>query len=262
MLAPLVAANGVIVPMISGRGLGHTGGTLDKLEAAPGLRTELDLSRFREILSEVGTGIIGQSANFVPLDGKLYALRNVTATVDSMALITASIMSKKLAEGLDGLVLDVKMGSGGFMKTPAQARALANSMIRVAENMGKRCTAFITAMDQPLGRTVGNALELREAIEFLAGDTAPDLRELVVVLGGAMLAMAGVCADESAGRAKIEASLADGSGLATFAAMLTAQGAVNNVAYHPERLPQAQHRDYLRATAGGYLQAVNGEMVG
>jgi pyrimidine-nucleoside phosphorylase len=203
-LAPLAAACGVKVPMISGRGLGHTGGTLDKLEAIPGFRVDLPVERFRELVREVGACLIGQTARLAPADKRLYALRDVTATVESIPLISASIMSKKLAEGIDGLVLDVKVGRGAFMKSQAQARALAASLIGIGRAMGKRVTALLTAMEEPLGRAVGNALEVAEALELLRGGGPADLREVTVELTAEMVLLAGRADGLPAARAAVD----------------------------------------------------------
>src|SRR5579883_597228 len=192
ILAPLAAACGVVVPMMSGRGLGNTGGTLDKLEAIPGFRVGLSEAEFKAALRDVGVGMIGQTADVAPADKTLYALRDVTATVESIPLITASILSKKLAEGISGLVLDVKAGRGAFMKTRADARALADSLVRVGTANGLRCDALITAMDAPLGRAVGNAVEVIEAVETLKGNGPADLTELSVLLAARMVRLAGL----------------------------------------------------------------------
>jgi pyrimidine-nucleoside phosphorylase len=197
-LAPLVAACGVYVPMISGRGLGHTGGTLDKLEAIPGFDTGISSERFAEIVAEAGLSLIGQTADLAPADKKLYALRDVTSTVESIPLIASSIMSKKLAEGIDALVLDVKVGSGAFMKQPEQARALAQTIIEIGKRAGKRVSAFVTDMNQPLGREIGNASETREAIEILMGEGPDDLWALTRALAVEMLLLGGVAKDETA----------------------------------------------------------------
>src|SRR5512133_734499 len=204
-LAPIAAACGVVVPMISGRGLGHTGGTLDKLESIPGFDVRLPIERFREVLRSTGACLIGQTDRLDPADRRLYALRDVTATVESIPLIAASILSKKLAEGIDALVLDVKVGSGAFMKTPSDARALARTLAGIGRGMGKRVSALLTAMDQPLGRAVGNALEVVETIELLRGGGPPDLREVTVDLTAEMLVLGGVAPGLEAARAMVSA---------------------------------------------------------
>jgi pyrimidine-nucleoside phosphorylase len=223
-LAPAVAAAGVPVPMISGRGLGHTGGTLDKLEAIPGFRVDLEEARFRQVLSEAGLALIGQTARLAPADKQLYALRDVTATVESIPLISASIMSKKLAEGIDGLVLDVKVGSGAFMKTPDRARLLAETLVGIGRSAGKRVSAFLTNMDQPLGRWVGNAVEVMESIEVLEGRGPADLVELTLALGGEMVRLGGVVETYEEGRARIARTLEDGSALERFRRCVALQG--------------------------------------
>ena len=202
-LAPAVAACGVRVPMISGRGLGHTGGTLDKLESIPGFSTRLSVPEFRTVLRRAGLALIGQTDTLVPADKALYALRDVTATVESIPLIAASIMSKKLAEGIDGLVLDVKVGSGAFMKTRDEAYQLASTLVAIGRRAGKQVTAFLTNMDQPLGRYVGNAAEVLETLQVLGGSGPADLIELTRVLGGEMLRLGGVVASEEDGQARI-----------------------------------------------------------
>ncbi|MDA0262477.1 MAG: thymidine phosphorylase, partial [Proteobacteria bacterium] len=206
MLAPIIAACGGAVPMISGRGLGHTGGTLDKLDSIPGYNTQPDLATFRRVVREIGCAIIGQTADLAPADGRLYAIRDVTATVESVPLITASILSKKLAAGLDGLVMDVKTGSGAFAADAQTARRLAESIVRVAEGAGLPCVALITDMNQVLGRTAGNALEVNEAIDFLRGDSQDTrLLEIVTALSSELLQIGGIAADDGEARARIGA---------------------------------------------------------
>jgi pyrimidine-nucleoside phosphorylase/thymidine phosphorylase len=261
-LAPLAAACGVKVPMISGRGLGHTGGTLDKLEAIPGFRTDLPVDRFRALVRDVGACLVGQTARLAPADRKLYALRDVTATVESIPLIAASIMSKKLAEGIDALVLDVKVGAGAFMKTADDARALARTLAAIGRGMGKRVSAFLTDMSQPLGRTVGNALEVAEVVELLRGGGPADLRALTVELTAEMLVLGGVARDRvEAGRA-VEAAIADGRGLAKLEEIVRAQGGDPTVLRDPARLPRAPRTWELGAPAAGFLQAIDTEAVG
>src|SRR5271154_5545278 len=200
VIAPIVAAGGLKVPMISGRGLGHSGGTLDKLESIPGFNVNLSLMEFRRVLATCGCALIGQTAEIAPADKRIYALRDVTATVESQALICASIMSKKLAEGIDALVLDVKTGSGAFMKTEADALGLAELLVETGKRMGKRVVALVTDMDQPLGRTAGNALEVIESLEVLEGGGPPDLRELCLELSGWMFHLSGRVTSVAAGR--------------------------------------------------------------
>ncbi|MEE4187664.1 MAG: thymidine phosphorylase, partial [Roseobacter sp.] len=210
VLAPALAACGAYVPMISGRGLGHTGGTLDKLDSIPGLVTQLDEMRFRHVVSETGCAIVGANANIAPADRRLYAVRDVTSTVDSLDLITASILSKKLAGGLDGLVLDVKVGSGAFMKDAATARALAEALVRTANAAGCKTTAIISDMNQPLARSLGNALEVAEVMRVLTGQTSGPLVELSAALGGVLLADAGLAGDVQAGADAIVDVIRDG----------------------------------------------------
>ena len=239
-LAPLVAACDVAVPMISGRGLGITGGTLDKLESIPGYDTHLGNDRFREVVDEVGCSIIGQTDRLAPADRKLYALRDVTGTVPSIPLITASILSKKLAEGADVLVFDVKCGAGAFMKTRENARALADSLLAVARGAGRKAEALVTGMDQPVGRAAGNALEIAESVDILRGGGPADARELVLRLGEPMLVLGGAAPDAASARAAMEEKLASGAALETFARMVEAQGGDPRVADAPEKvLPQA-----------------------
>jgi len=209
-LAPIVAACGVRVPMVSGRGLGHTGGTLDKLESIEGFSVDMSVPEFVKQVDRLGCALIGQTAQIAPADKRLYALRDVTGTVESIPLITASILSKKLAEGIDGLVLDVKVGRGAFMKSLEDARALARSLVRVGRLAKKKVTAILTPMESPLGRTVGNALETREALEILTGGGPPDLRELTFVLGAEMLRLAGASKSEGQSRAMMMSAIEDG----------------------------------------------------
>jgi pyrimidine-nucleoside phosphorylase len=261
-LAPLAAACGVKVPMISGRGLGHTGGTLDKLEAIPGFRVDLPVERFRALVRDVGACLVGQTARLAPADRKLYALRDVTATVESIPLIAGSIMSKKLAEGIDGLVLDVKVGSGAFMKGIDDARALARTLASIGRGMGKRVTALLTRMDEPLGRAVGNALEVEETIALLRGGGPPDLRALTVELTAEMLVLGGTTADLPAARAAVEAAIADGRGLAKLEEIVGAQGGDVRAIRDPERLPRAAGTYDVPAPASGYVAAIDVEAIG
>jgi pyrimidine-nucleoside phosphorylase len=261
-LAPMVAACGVAVPMISGRGLGHTGGTLDKLEAIPGFSVDLSIARFRELVRDVGTCMIGQTAELAPADKRLYALRDVTATVESIPLIVASILSKKLAEGIDGLVLDVKFGSGAFMTTPEQARALARNLVDVARGGGKDCVAWLTRMDRPLGRTVGNALETIEAFELLQGRGPDDLREVTLTLGASMLVMGRVAADEAAARAMLLAAVADGRAANVARAMVSAQGGDPRAVDDPSVFAKAPLLVPFRASTTGTILAIDTHGVG
>ncbi|MBU0551588.1 thymidine phosphorylase [Myxococcota bacterium] len=255
-LAPLVAACGVPVPMVSGRGLGHTGGTLDKLESIPGFSTQQPVERFIELVATIGLGLIGQTAEIAPADKKLYALRDVTGTVPSIPLITSSIMSKKLAEGIDGLVLDVKVGSGAFMKTEADARALAEAMVGVGQRMGRRVVALLTNMDQPLGRAVGNALEVRESIDILKGCGPEDTTALTLGLAYTMLDMAAKPTTD------VDKALSDGRGLAKFAEIIEAQGGDPRVIDDPNRLPTARYKRDFLAPRDGYISAIDAQGVG
>jgi pyrimidine-nucleoside phosphorylase/thymidine phosphorylase len=261
-LAPLAAACGVKVPMISGRGLGHTGGTLDKLEAIPGFRVDLPVDRFRALVREVGACLIGQTARLAPADRKLYALRDVTATVESIPLIAASIMSKKLAEGIDALVLDVKFGSGAFMKRLDDARTLARTLAAIGRGMGKRVSALLTAMDQPLGRAVGNALEVVETVELLRGGGPADLREVTVELTAEMLVLGGAAGGIGDARARVVRAIADGSGLAKLEEIVRAQGGDPAAVRDPGRLPRAPRTYEVPSPAAGYVRAVDAEAIG
>jgi len=261
-LAPLVAANGVPVPMISGRGLGHTGGTLDKLESIPGFRVDLDVERFRQLVGELGVCLIGQTGDVAPADKKLYALRDVTATVESIPLITGSILSKKLAEGIDALVLDVKVGRGAFMKTEASARALAESLVRVGTGAGLKVRALMTRMEEPLGRTIGNALEVREAIDILRGKGPADTTEITYALGAEMLCLGGVAKDSAEGRRKMEEAVASGAGLAKFRDLVEAQGGDPKAIDDPDRLPTAKKTTEVGAAAGGYVTEIDAYALG
>jgi pyrimidine-nucleoside phosphorylase/thymidine phosphorylase len=261
-LAPLAAACGVKVPMVSGRGLGHTGGTLDKLEAIPGFRVDLPVERFAALVRDHGLGLVGQTARLAPADRKLYALRDVTATVESIPLIASSIMSKKLAEGIDALVLDVKVGRGAFMKTRADARRLAEALTAIGRGMGKRVTALLTAMDQPLGLAVGNALEVAESIELLRGGGPADLRALTVELTAEMLLLARLAPDLPAARRAVEAAIADGRGLAKLREITEAQGGDPACIDDPGRLPRAARVLPVPAPAAGVVEAIDAEAVG
>jgi pyrimidine-nucleoside phosphorylase len=263
-LAPLVAVCGVSVPMVSGRGLGHTGGTLDKLESIPGFRVDLPLSRFEELVGRLGLCLIGQTQEIAPADRKLYALRDATATVESVPLIASSILSKKLAEGIDGLVLDVKVGRGAFMKTPDDARTLARTMVSLCKSLGCECVALLTAMDAPLGNAVGNAVEVAESIEILRGKGPADVRELTLRLGVEMLLLGrapGIDGDARRARMRLESALADGSALQRFREVVEAQGGDAAVVDDPRRLPQPHCTREVRAAASGVL-ALEAELVG
>ncbi len=261
-LAPLAAACGVKVPMVSGRGLGHTGGTLDKLESIPGFRVDLPVERFVELVRDVGAGLIGQTARIAPADRKLYALRDVTATVESIPLIAASIMSKKLAEGIDGLVLDVKVGRGAFMKTRPEARRLAEALVGIGRGAGKKVTALLTAMDQPLGLAVGNALEVVEAMALLRGGGPADLREVTVALTAEMVLLARCAPDLASARLAVEAAIEDGRGLAKWREIVAAQGGDARVVDEPERLPRAATLVEVGSPLAGLVEAIDGEALG
>lgn len=261
-LAPLVAACGVRVPMISGRGLGHTGGTLDKLESMPGFRTDLPPERFVQGVREVGACLIGQTERIVPADRRLYALRDVTGTVESIPLIAASILSKKLAEGISGLVLDVKVGSGAFMKTEARARQLAETLVDLGERFGVRTVACLTDMDEPIGWAVGNALEIEESLEVLQGAGPADTVELVEVLGGHMLVLGGIVSDPEEGARRVRAARGDGSGLEVFRRMVAFQGGDPRLVEDPGLLPRARFQKEFRALEDGVVESVDCEAVG
>jgi pyrimidine-nucleoside phosphorylase len=262
VLAPLVAAGGVFVPMISGRGLGHTGGTLDKLEAIPGFNVNLPVPEFRRVLEACGCAMIGQTAEIAPADRKLYALRDVTGTVESPYLICASIMSKKLAEGTDGLVLDVKTGSGAFMKKEEDAIFLAELMVETGERMGKQMVALITDMDQPLGRMVGNALEVKESIDVLRGAGPRDLRELCIELAAWMLYLGQRTPTVSDGKHLAEDLLASGKALTKFREMVEMQGGDAGTVDDPGRLPATERRVDIRSEEAGYIAGIQCEQVG
>ncbi len=256
-LAPMVVACGVPVPMISGRGLGHSGGTLDKLESIPGFRTDLSLAAYRAQVAKIGCALIGQTRDLAPADKKLYALRDVTATVESIPLICGSILSKKLAEGIDALVLDVKFGAGAFMKTEAEARKLAVELVRVGQAAGKKVRAVLTAMEQPLGRAVGNALEVAESIACLRGEGPVDVMEVTTTLGAHMLILGGVAVDEADARAQLHRSISSGTALAKFREIVAAQGGDPKVVDHPGRLPQARQQIPLLSAKSGYVHRVD-----
>ena len=262
VLAPVAAACGVVVPKMSGRGLGHTGGTLDKLESIPGYRTDLTIDEFRCVLRSVGASIIGQTSALAPADKKLYALRDVTATVESIPLIAASIMSKKLAEGSDALVLDVKCGHGAFMKSVADARALAAAMVAIGSHAGMRTEAFITDMDAPLGAAIGNSLEIVECIETLKGRGPSDLVDVVVRFATRMVLLAGVETDSRAASQSVEGALRSGRALATFSRMVEAQGGNPRIADDYDLLPQAPDREVFRAATDGFIATVHAEALG
>src|SRR6185295_4038304 len=262
LLAPMVASCGVAVPMMSGRGLGHTGGMLDKLEAIPGFRTGLSLREARAQVERIGCAMLGQTPEIAPADRRLYALRDVTGTVESIPLISASIMSKKLAEGLSGLVLDVKTGSGAFMPETSQAVELARTMIGLGHERGCPTVALLTAMDRPLGRSCGNALEVEEAIEGLRGSGPADLMEVTYALAGEMLVLVRAAPDLAEARRRLEESVTSGRALETFARIIEAQGGNPKVVEDPGVLPQAQAVEVYRADRGGVVQAVEPRRIG
>jgi pyrimidine-nucleoside phosphorylase len=264
ILAPIVAAGGLNVPMVSGRGLGHTGGTLDKLEAIPGFNVHLKLDEFRRILAKVGCAMIGQTEDLAPADKKFYALRDVTGTVESPSLICASIMSKKLAEGIDGLVLDVKTGSGAFMKKPEDSERLAELMVETGERMGKKMVALITDMDQPLGRFIGNSLEVIECVQIMRGQFigSEDLVELTLELCGWMFFLGAKTANKDEGRALALEIIRSGRALEKFRELVFEQGgdvrAIDDLAL----LPRATNREVIFASANGFVSAIECERMG
>ncbi len=262
ILAPLVACCGLAVPMISGRGLGITGGTLDKLESIPNYRTNLSDQEFIAVIQKVGCSIIGQTKQLAPADKKLYALRDVTGTVASIPLITASIMCKKLAEGIDALVLDVKCGKGAFMRTQKDARALALSMVRVGKAMKKGMAALITDMNQPLGRTAGNALEVLESIETLKGQGPKDLTDITLAFAEEMMILGKITKSRAQARAQLEEAIADGSAFSRFRQMVELQGGDLRVIDNPSLLPQARIKVDYPAPSSGYVALADAESIG
>ena len=262
ILAPLAAACGAYVPMMSGRGLGHTGGTLDKLESIPGFRTALTLDELRRAVHTLGCALIGQTSEVAPADRKLYALRDVTGTVESIPLITASIMSKKIAEGIGGLVLDVKYGDGAFMKTEADARALARSLVDTGELAGVRTEALLTRMDAPLGLAVGNGLEIIESIETLKGRGPSELESLSVEFAARMLVLAGIERDVAAATTRVRAALLSGAGVEKFREIIANQGGDPRVVDDYSRLPAAPDKDVFAADRDGVVVAMRAEGVG
>nr|PZN43222.1 MAG: pyrimidine-nucleoside phosphorylase [Bacillota bacterium] len=262
VLIPLVAACGAPVAKMSGRGLGHTGGTLDKLESIPGFRVEMTLEEFVAQVNRIGCAICGQTADLVPADKKLYALRDVTATVDSIPLIAASIMSKKLAGGADAIVLDVKTGDGAFMRDVEDAFRLARAMVEIGTRVGRETVALVTDMSQPLGRAVGNALEVAEAIETLRGFGPADLEALCLELGSHMLRLAGVAPTPEEAKKRLTRALRDGSALAKLKEMVAAQGGDVSYINQPIKLPRAQHIKLVAAPAGGYVRRIGALAVG
>ncbi len=261
-LAPIVAALGIPVPMISGRGLGHTGGTLDKLEAIPGYQVEISESDFLKQVRDQGLAIVGATGNIAPADKKIYALRDVTDTVDSIPLIASSIMSKKIASGTDALVIDVKTGAGAFMKTLDDSRKLAKALVGIGKGVGMDCMAIISDMNQPLGNAIGNALEIKESIDLLKGQAPADITELVMTLGAHMVVMSGKADDLETARAMCEKTITDGSALQKFGDMVAAQGGDRNVIDHPEIMPQAKFKIELPAKTSGVVSKVEADEMG
>lgn len=262
VIAPVVAAAGVLVPMISGRALAHSGGTLDKLESIPGFRTDLTLAEFRATLEKVGAALIGQTDQIAPADKKLYALRDVTATVACRPLMAASIMSKKIAEGASGLILDVKCGSGAFLKREDDARELAQIMISIARGLKKDCLALITDMNQPLGRAVGNALEVIEAFETLKGRGPDDFTALCRELSAEMLVMGCAASDRDRGRELYDQLIASGAAVEKMRDIIRAQGGEPRVVDNYEQLPNALHHLHVLSPDAGYVQAIDTEAIG
>ena len=259
---PIVAACGVKVAKMSGRGLGHTGGTVDKLESIPGFKTAIPRDEFFRIVNENGLALIGQSGNMVPADKKLYALRDVTATVDSIPLIASSIMSKKLASGADAIVLDVKTGSGAFMKAEKDARALAEEMVKLGKNAGRKTAAVISDMDEPLGYAVGNALEVKEAIDTLRGEGPEDFVKLCLTLGSRMVVAGGMAESAAEAEEKLRQVIADKSALHKLAEFVEAQGGDREAVYHTELLPQAAYREEIPSPQAGYVERIVCDEIG
>ncbi|WP_282155678.1 pyrimidine-nucleoside phosphorylase [Cytobacillus gottheilii] len=262
VLGPLVAAVGVPVAKMSGRGLGHTGGTIDKLEAVEGFHVEIENEEFIKLVNENKIAVIGQSGNLTPADKKLYALRDVTATVDSIPLIASSIMSKKIAAGADAIVLDVKTGAGAFMKTLEDSKELASAMVRIGNNVGRNTMAVISDMSQPLGFAIGNALEVKEAIDTLKGEGPEDLTELCLTLGSHMVVLAKKAATVEEAREKLQQVINDGSALETFKTFLSSQGGDASVVDQPEKMPQAKYQFELEAKEDGFVSEIVADEIG
>ncbi|HLT54735.1 MAG TPA: pyrimidine-nucleoside phosphorylase [Bacillota bacterium] len=262
ILAPLVASCGVPVAKMSGRGLGHTGGTIDKLESIPGFHVELTEEEFIRQVNERKVAVIGQTGNLTPADKKLYSLRDVTATVNSIPLIASSIMSKKIAAGADAIVLDVKCGSGAFMKSAEEAKKLAKAMVSIGNRVGRKTIALITDMSQPLGKAVGNALEVKEAIETLRGNGPKDLTELCLTLGSYMVVLAEKAASPEEARAMLEENIANGKAFETFLSFVEAQGGDKSVCENVERLPEAKKKIELTAKKSGFITGIAADEIG
>ena len=262
ILAPIVAANGVPVPMISGRGLGHTGGTLDKLESIPGFTVDISLERYREILKKENLVLAGQTEEIAPADKRLYALRDVTATVESIPLIAGSIMSKKLAEGIDALVLDVKFGSGAFMKKQEDAIKLAETLVGIGEQFGKETIAYLTNMEQPLGYAVGNWLEVKESIESLQGNGPEDVMEITHLLAGTMIYLGNKASTIEEGIEKSKTSVEDGSAFRKWVDIVKAHDGDTGVIENPDSYPQARHVEHVKSTKTGYISAMDAYAIG
>jgi pyrimidine-nucleoside phosphorylase len=262
VLAPLVASIGVPVAKMSGRGLGHTGGTVDKLSSIPGFHVEITNAQFVELVNRNGLAVVGQSGDLTPADKKLYALRDVTATVESIPLIASSIMSKKIAAGADAIVLDVKTGDGAFMKEMAGARELARAMVGIGQRVGRQTVAIISDMSQPLGYAIGNALEVREAIDTLKGRGPADLYELSLTLGSHMAVLAGKAENVAEARRLLEAAIASGQAIETFKRFVAAQGGDANVADNPGMLPAAAHKIAVLAPSSGFVASMAAERIG
>ncbi|EOS58145.1 pyrimidine-nucleoside phosphorylase [Paenibacillus barengoltzii] len=262
VLGPLVAAAGVPVAKMSGRGLGHTGGTIDKLEAISGFSVELTKEQFFRQVNEIGLAVVGQSGNMTPADKKLYALRDVTATVDSIPLIASSVMSKKIAAGADAIVLDVKTGSGAFMKTLEDSIRLAKAMVDIGTQVGRRTVAVISDMDQPLGHAIGNALEIKEAVATLRGEGPADLEEVCLILASHMLILGGKASSEEEAKAMLAGQIKSGQALEKLKQMVAAQGGNTEQIDRPELLPEAELKVDVKATAGGYVESIQAEEIG
>ncbi|MED0679242.1 pyrimidine-nucleoside phosphorylase [Aneurinibacillus thermoaerophilus] len=262
VLAPLVASLGVPVAKMSGRGLGHTGGTIDKLESVPGFHVEIDNQQFNELVNKNKVAVVGQSGNLTPADKKLYALRDVTATVNSLSLIASSIMSKKIASGADAIVLDVKTGSGALMKELEQARELARTMVDIGNRVGRQTMAIISDMSQPLGYAVGNALEVKEAIDTLRGHGPKDLEELCLTLGSYMVYLGGKAQSPEEARERLKEAIANGQALEKFKTFLSAQGGDASVIDDPSRLPTAKYVFEVAAPAEGYIASIQADRIG